>query len=168
MLTKNDFDPADWKTLRDTQFLVGFGMVLAGASGLGTVKELIALSQGIMENQSSSTPLIRDLTSRESMQDGQASLKASLGGAESKPTPEKVRQLALEQVRTSMTLLGAKATPAEKDAYGRMVYGLAEKVAKAAKEGGFLGVGGTLVSENERAFLNELADTLQLTSVGKA
>jgi hypothetical protein len=168
MLTKNDFDPADWKTLRDTQFLVGFGMVLAGASGLGTVKELIAFSEGILENQSSSTPLIRDLTSREAMQEGQASLKASLGGAESKPTAEKVRQLALEQVRKSMTLLGAKATPAEKDAYGRMLYGLAEKVAKAAKEGGFLGVGGTLVSENEQAFLNELADTLHLTPVGKA
>jgi hypothetical protein len=161
MVTKNDFDPTDWKTLRDTQFLVGFGMVLAGSSGLGTVKELVALSQGIMENQGSSTPLIRDLTSREAMQEGQASLKESLGGAESKPTPEKVRQLALEQVRKSMTVLGAKATAAEKDAYGRMLYGLAEKIAKAAKEGGFLGVGGTLVSENERAFLNELADTLQ-------
>ena len=36
----------------------------------------------------------------------------------------------------------------------------AKKVSEAAKEGGFLGFGGTLVSDKEQAALKELADKL--------
>src|SRR5262249_20863190 len=43
MATKTDFAASDWNTLRDTPYLVGFATLLAGSSGLGTVKELIAL-----------------------------------------------------------------------------------------------------------------------------
>src|SRR5215471_2763543 len=62
MATKNDFSSTDWNTLRETPSLVGFAMLQAGSSGLGTVKELFAFSQAIMENQASDVPLIRDLT----------------------------------------------------------------------------------------------------------
>ena len=84
MLTKNDFSAPDWNTLRDTQYLVGFAMVMAGASGLGTIKELAALSQQIIQNQASGVPLIRDLTATSEMQAAQASLKQSFGGQEAK------------------------------------------------------------------------------------
>jgi hypothetical protein len=168
MAAKNDFSPADWNTLRDTQYLVGFAMTLAGSSGLGTLKELFALSQGIMENQASSVALIRDLTARPEMEAAQASLKQSLGSTQVKPSPESMRQLALDQARSSIAILQSKAGPEETDAYRRMLYGIAEKVANAAREGGFLGFGGTQVSANEQTFLDALRSTLQLEQVKRA
>jgi hypothetical protein len=165
MVTKNDFTPADWNTLRNTQFLVGFATAMAGSSGLGTVKELFALSQGIIANQSSGIPLIRDLTSTSEMQAAQASLRESLGGVQAKPTPEDLRRRALEQAQSAVACLEKQAGKEETDAYRRMLYGIAEKVANAAREGGFLGVGGTLVSKEERAFLDQLRNTLQLEQV---
>jgi hypothetical protein len=168
MVTKNDFSPADWSTLRNTQLLVGFATVMAGSSGLGTVKEVFALSQGIMESQASDIPLIRDLTNKSEMEAAQTSLKQSLGGVQAKAAGDDLRKRALEQVRSSIACLETHASKEETDAYRRMLYGIAERVANAAREGGFLGFGGTQVSEGERSFLDELRNTLQLDQVRRA
>ena len=168
MLTKNDFSAPDWKTLRDTQYLVGFAMVMAGSSGLGTIKELAALSHQIIQNQASGVPLIRDLTATSEMQATQASLKQSFGGHEAKPSSDSMRRLALDGARSSLAILAGKASKEETDAYRELLYRIADKVAHAAREGGFLGFGGTLVSEGERSFLNELRSTLQLEEVKTA
>jgi hypothetical protein len=168
MLTKNDFSPTDWTTLRDTQFLVGFATLLAGASGLATVNELDRHLRGIMENQASPIPFIRDLTSRAEIEAAQASLKRLLGGAQTKPTSDNMRQLALDQTRASLSLVGTKASAEETDAYRQMTYRIAKRVANAAREKGVLGFGGTQVSEGERNFLDELRSTLQLERVRSA
>src|SRR5262245_1334253 len=99
MLTKNDFSAADWNTLRNTPYLAGLATLMAGSSGLGTIKESLALAQGMMENQASNLPFIRDLTNNAEMQAAQGALKQQFGGAETKPTPQTIQPLALEQVR---------------------------------------------------------------------
>ena len=105
MLTKNDFSAADWNTLRDSQYLVGLATLMAESSGLGTIKESIALAQGIIENQASSVPLIRDLTSKAEMEAAQGGLRQRFGGPEAKPTKDSLQRLALEQVRTSVSII---------------------------------------------------------------
>ncbi len=168
MLTKNDFSASDWNTLRDCQYLVGLATLMAGSSGFGTIKESIAIAQSVMENQSSSVPFIRDLTSKTEMQAAQSSLKQRLGGPDAKPTKESLQSSALDQVRASISILNGKASKEESDAYRKVIYGVAENVANAASEGGFLGFGGTRVSSGEQTFLDELRNTLQLERVNKA
>ena len=168
MLTKNDFSAADWKTLRDSQYLVGLATLMADSSGFGTIKESVALAQGIMENQASSVPFIRDMTSKTEMQAAQGALKQRLEDPEARPTKEGVRRLTIEEVEASISILKGKASAEELDAYRKLIYGLAEKVANAASEGGFLGIGGTRVSAGEQSFLEELRSTLQLERVNKA
>jgi hypothetical protein len=41
---------------------------------------------------------------------------------------------------------------------------LARKTAEASKEGGFLGIGGTVVSEEENSAVNELASALSVSA----
>ena len=168
MLTKNNFTDSEWATLRDAPSLVGFAMLMAGSSGLGTVKESIALAQEVMRNQKSEFPFIRDLSSRAEMQAAQGSMREMFGGSEGSPTGENMRRIALDRARQALSMLGGKASAEETDAYRRMLYGIAEKVANAAREGGFLGFGGTLVSEGEQTFLNELREALQLEQAGRA
>lgn len=168
MLTKNDFSMADWNTLRDTQYLVGLATLMAESSGLGTIKESIALAQSIIENQASSVPLIRDLTSKAEMEAAQGSLRERFGSPEAKPTKDNLQRLALEQVRASMSIIDDKASADESDAYRKLIYGVAEKVANAASEGGILGFGGQRVSSGEQSFLDELRNALQLERAKKA
>ena len=168
MLTKNDFTVADWNTLRDTQYLVGLATLVAEPSGLGTIKESIALARGIVENQASQYPLIRDMTNKMEMEAAQVSLRQRFGASQAKPSTEALQQTALEQVQAAMSILSGKASTEESDAYSKLLYALAEKVANASREGGFLGFGGKRVSAAEQNFLDRLRDTLQLERVSKA
>lgn len=167
MLTKNDFSASDWNVLRDTPYLVGLATLLAEPSGLGTIKESIAMTMGIWKSQSSEIPLIRDLTSRTEMQASQESLKEKFRESQGKPK-DVVRDLALEHARSSTALLSGKATSEELDAYKKLLYGLADMVANASREGGFLGFGGKAVSAAEQSFLDDLQDAIQLEKVRKA
>jgi hypothetical protein len=162
MLTKNDFSPADWNTLREVPHVVGFATLLAGSSGLGTVKESLAIAQGIMQGQSSNVALIRDLTNRTEMEAAQTSIRETLGGLDAKISEDRLKTLALERVAAATSILDKSASSEEGGAFRQWLYGIAEGVAKAAKEGGFLGFGGTRVSEPEQAFLTELKTALHL------
>ena len=167
MLTKNDLLATDWNTLQEVPHLVGLAALVAGASGLGTVKESVALAQGIMEGQSSDVPLIRDLSNRVTMQEAQRSVRDTVGTLDAKTSKDRLKSMALEGVGAMMSMLNEKASPDEASAVRHWLYGIAEKVAKSAKEGGVLGFGGTQVSEGEQAFLTELRTALGL-QVGTA
>lgn len=168
MLTKNDFAAADWNTLRDTPYLVGLATLLAEPSGLGTIKESMAITMGIWENQGSKIPLIRDLTNRPEMQAARDSLKGRFTGSEGELSKTVIRNLALEHAHSSIAILSGKADSEEIDAYRKLLYGLAEKVASASREGGFLGFGGKAISAAEQSFLDDLQNTIQFERARKA
>jgi hypothetical protein len=168
MLTKNDFAALDWNTVRDTPYLVALATMLAEPSGLGTILESVALTKGLWENQASEIPLIRDLTSRAEMQAAQESLKSRFTGSQGERTKNVIRDIALEQARSSMAILSGKADPQEINAYRKLLYRLAEKVANASREGGFLGFGGKAVSAAEQSFLDDLQNTIQFERAEKA
>ncbi|HYI97467.1 MAG TPA: hypothetical protein VEX68_28275 [Bryobacteraceae bacterium] len=164
MLSKNDFSPADWNTIRELPPLVGFATLLSGSSGLGTVKESMAIAQQILEGQSSDLGFIRDLSNRTEMQAAQTSIREMLSGLGAELSSDRMKSLTLERVANGLSVLGSKASADEVSQYRQWLYTIAENVAKAAKEGGFLGFGGTQVSEGEQKFLNELRTALQITA----
>jgi hypothetical protein len=59
-----------------------------------------------------------------------------------------------------MRILEEKATPEEVDAYKRFVVTVAQAVASAHKEGGFLGIAGKEISDAENEALDEISRTL--------
>ena len=73
------------------------------------------------------------------------------------------RDRALGIVRSVVTVVDAGATPDEASAYKAWLLGIATVVAQAGKEDqGFLGSGGVMVNDAERAELRELAGLLGL------
>ncbi len=73
------------------------------------------------------------------------------------------RDRALGIVRSAVAAVGARATSDEASAYRAWLLGIATVVAKAGKEDqGFLGSGGVMVNDAERAALTELAGMLGL------
>ena len=72
-------------------------------------------------------------------------------------TPEELQQLVRQSVTGTIGLLRTKgADEAEVGTFKAMMIGVAEAVANASKEGGFLGFGGTLVSEKEKSVLAQI------------
>ena len=65
-----------------------------------------------------------------------------------------------ERIREAIRIVEQKATPEEAEEYRQFVLRVADVVAHAHKEGGVLGIGGTEVSEQEQAVLDQLASTL--------
>jgi hypothetical protein len=81
--------------------------------------------------------------------------------------PDQVREaggniatVASERLRKAIGIVEAKATPDETDAYKRFVMTVAQAVAAAHKEGGFLGIGGKQVSDAENQALDEISMAL--------
>jgi len=67
----------------------------------------------------------------------------------------------VETLRQAAALVDAKA-PGDAAAFKGWLRQISQHVAEAAKEGGFLGIGGVQVSEAEKATLTEISSALKL------
>jgi hypothetical protein len=89
---------------------------------------------------------------RSAAQDG---LKAQLTGK----SPAEIKQQAIATLTRVGQILDAKA-PADAPAFKAWLRHVAEKVAEASTEGGFLGFGGVRVTDAEKASIAEVAQAL--------
>jgi hypothetical protein len=71
-------------------------------------------------------------------------------------------QRSLQSMRDAAALVESKGGPEAAGEYKLYLYHLAEKTAEAAKEGGFLGIGGVQVSDKEKAVLAQIKQMLEL------
>ena len=159
MATKADFTAEEWKQIQRAPFMAGLAVVAASPSGpFGVVKELFAVGKmlGAVKTQGTSNDLIKALVA-----DIEAGAKDLSAPAEMKgKTPEQVKTYAIESLRQVAALIDKKTKPDEAEGFKQWLVSVAQKVAEAAKEGGFLGFGGTQVSEQEAATIKELSTAL--------
>lgn len=71
---------------------------------------------------------------------------------------------ALEICREANLLISDKADQEDADEYRNWLVELANSVAHGAKEGSFMGIGGELVNDKERAMLHSIAEALGIGS----
>lgn len=159
MTYKDAFETEDWQRIRRSPWVVAIAIVAADRSGVAAAgRELEALRRAVAETDAHGSPndLIRavaddvtaDRTSEEATPDG------ALGDSDN------LRDAALDHCRAVVAILDGVAEPTEAEGFRAWLLGLAEQVAAASKEGGFLGIGGTEVSAAERATLADLAEAL--------
>ena len=146
MSSKSDYTPEEWQLLLDVPPAVGTAVMYAGRSGAGSIKEAMALASGILgaRNGYEGNKLIESLVNAR-INDGEKSTIETLSSPYRGLTPEQIRDDAVEKCRGVSVLLDNKATEDEKAGYLDWSISLAERVANAAKEGGFLGIGGERV-----------------------
>jgi hypothetical protein len=161
MATKAAFTADEWNQIRRAPFMAGLAVVAASPSGpFGVVKEMFAVAKVLADvkahgasNELMKT-LVADLETGARDQSAPAELKGK--------TPDQVRSYAIENCRQAASLIEKKATPEEAQGFKQWLVSVSQRVAQAAKEGGFLGIGGTQVSEEEAATLKELSTVLGL------
>jgi len=163
------YTESEQQLLAATPILIGSAMVFAGSSGLGTVKELFASAKSYMAGLKDypNNEIIQGvLPNMENREEAKVKAKAlreeTVARLKDKgiDSPEKIRALLLDDSREIADLLAKKASTEEAAEYKAWAMSVAENVAKAAKEGGFLGFGGEQVSAGEKTLFAELASTL--------
>lgn len=159
--------------LTNTPFTIGSAMVFAGGSGLGTVKELFSNTKSFMEGAKTfpkNEIIVGILPNMEDRKEAKTQAKAfqekSKAWFKEKgiSSAEQMNQLVVDNSKEVAKLLKEKASPEEAEEYKVWAMSIAESVAKAAKEGGFLGFGGERVSANEKEFYAKIADALGSSS----
>jgi hypothetical protein len=152
MAKQSDFTAEEWKTLGAAPLMAGLYVSLSQASGLvGLAKESFAVVKEVVGATDSPNDLVKAIA--EGVRSG--------GRPEMPSMPrdkEQAQQVLLDGLKKAMAAAGK--SPADAAAYGQWVFAAAQKAAEAAKEGGFLGIGGTAVTEAEKAALDTLKSLL--------
>jgi hypothetical protein len=159
MSTKADYSADEWDLLRTAPMMAAIMVVTASPSGpVGLVKESAATGKMILEAaDSAKTPLLKSLA-----EDMKSTFK--IPPAPPGTSPEAVQTAATEILKRTSDLLAKKAAPEEATETKGWLGQIAEKTAEAAKEGGFLGIGGTLVSDAEKAAIAKVNSSLGLAA----
>ena len=77
--------------------------------------------------------------------------------------PAEIKAKCIDTLRKAGAVVDAKA-PGDAVAFKSWLREISQHVAEAAREGGFLGIGGVAVSEAEKATLAEISSALKLAA----
>jgi hypothetical protein len=163
MLTREKLTVEQWRDVRDTPHHVIVAVSASGGSALDEMLERHAGLQGVVDAMHSTHPLVRELAVSSNIMQAQTDIREwyyTVPDAER--TPATLRAKALESMGRALDAIGVHGTPEDRLHYVEFVVALANRVAKAAREGDVLGVGGELVSKDEREFIDRLQSLAQV------
>ena len=164
MTTITDFISEEQALLSKAPFNLGMAMAMSSGSGLGTIKEVVKVAQATIEGRVTfpNSTLIGSLISalEAKVKENRDDVQEMLQPDPSVHSPEDLANLALNGVSKAVAAVTAKASPQEAAEYKQWLMQIAQKVAGAATEGGFLGIGGQKYSEPEKAMLQRVATAL--------
>ena len=166
MTDKSNFTPEEWKLLLESVMMAGIAVTAAEPSGLwGMLKESFASSSALVQAKidPGSNPLVKAVVDDFATAEGQSTARDGLREKLASSRPAEVKGRCIETLRQASAVVDVKA-PDDAAAFKGWLRQISQHVAEAAKEGGFLGIGGVLVSDAEKATLAEISSALGLGS----
>lgn len=164
MADKSTFTPDEWSRIVGSPLIAGMAVTLADPSGLwGTLKEGMASASALMEakKDAGSNALARAVVTELETSEGRTTARQAFKAELTAKTPAELKTQSIAALTSIAQLVDAKAS-SDAAAFKGWLKSIAERVAEASKEGGFLGFGGVAVSEAERATLGEVSAALRV------
>ena len=144
-VVKARYSADQWATVRLAPMAVAQAVMAASPSGMiGRSKELAAATSAIAAGKEAASP-----TSLVSLAFDTDLTSTEIDVLKQNPAP------ATTLIRDAVAAVSTNS-PADSSEYGRFLVNVATQVAEASKEGGFLGVGGTRVSEDEQKAIDQV------------
>jgi len=166
MADKSNFTPEQWQLLLESVMMAGIAVSAADPSGLwGLLKESFAESRALAAAKTDPTtkPLIKAVVADFETSQGRTiardGMKAKLSGLK----PADIKARCIETLGQAGALVDANA-PDDAADFKAWLRQISQHVAEAASEGGFFGIGGTQVSDAEKATLDEISGALRLAA----
>ena len=154
----------EWKVLVETPVKVCRAMMAVSPSGaIGASKEVMAMRNSFKTTlQGTNNPTLQNLHQQLQSQERTEVLWQDVEHSfKDRWDAANVRKTAMAACQEALVLL-KRVSPQDVQAYKDFVYSTAYKVASAAKEGGFMGIGGKAISDAEMELLNDIASALGL------
>lgn len=150
MTAKADFNAEEWATVVEGPLLAGMRVVSATRGG--TIRESLAIGRVYQEARKAQgeSELLDQLVASPPAVDPQR----LQGGGD-------IAALSGERLREALALVGQKGSPEDVEAYKQFVVTVAQAAAEAHKEGGFAGIGGKPISDEEQAALDDIRADLE-------
>jgi hypothetical protein len=156
--------PEEWKSLLESVMMAGIAVTAAEPSGLwGMLKESFASGSALRQAKidPASGPLIKAVVADFETIQGQSTARDGLSEKLTGKNPAEIKTQCIETLRQTGSVVDSKA-PDDAVVFKEWLREISQHVAEAAKEGGFLGIGGVLVSDAEKATLMEISSALGL------
>lgn len=149
MTRKADFNAEEWSLVLEGPPLAAIRVIVADRGG--TIRESLSIGKVYASEQQNdaNTELLDAIVQDRPELDAKRFAQ-----------PEEAKGAAMERLGEALAVVERVGTAIEVDDYKRFVYAVAERVARAHKEGGFLGIGGKEISADEREALREIAARL--------
>jgi hypothetical protein len=143
--SKADFNADEWSTVVEAPLLAGMRVVAAHRGG--TFRESLAIGRVYQEARRTQgdSALLDDLVASPPAVDPRGLQAAG-----------DITALSNERLRDALRLVGEKGSPEDAEHYKQFVLTVAQAAAEAHKEGGFIGIGGKQISEEEQRALDEI------------
>lgn len=163
MADKSSFSADEWSKIVGSPFLAGMAVTLADPSGLwGTLKEGMASASALMaaKKDTGAANLIKAIVAELETSEGRTLAREAFKSQLTAKTPPELKSQVIAALTSVAQLVDAKAGT-DAPAFKMWLTGIAERVAAASKEGGFLGFGGVAISDAEKATLEEVSGALR-------
>ena len=166
MTAKTDFTPEEWKQVLGSVMIAGMAVTLADPSGLiGLTKEGLASGSALVSAKSDPNfnSLVKAVVADFETSGGRAAARDFIKTTVAGKQAAEMKAALLAALGGAGSILDTKAS-AEAPAFKAWLSQIAQRVAEAAGEGGFLGFGGVRVSDAEKATLDEISKALQVST----
>jgi hypothetical protein len=150
MTRRAEFNADEWATVVDGPIYAAL-RVIAASHG-GRLRESLAMGRAYQDarGRQGESELLDDLVKS----------PPAIDAEEVRHAQSNIAEVTTQHLRDAAGLVAAKATPAEADSYKTFVMTVAQAVASAHKEGGFLGIGGKQITDAENQALDEISTAL--------
>jgi hypothetical protein len=158
------FTPEEWTALLGGVFMAGFAVTAAQPSGLfRMLREGLASRRALAEasKNAGTNGLIKAVASALRSRIGRKITNEFAGARFKGAAQEDLKLLAIQSVGHSAAIVDRRA-PADAQAFKEWLLHIATRVARASKEGSFIGFGGVVIGDTEAATLEEIAAALGL------
>lgn len=162
MSPKDAFTAEEWTDLSLAPMLASFAVTAADPSGLvGVIRESSATGWAMKAAKEPAGTLMSEIVTTYEDAEGRGAIRGALRELVRGKNPTEATAAALARLQDAARIVDAKA-PGEADAFKAWISAIAQTVAEAGKEGGFLGFGGEKVSAAERKTLADIDTALGL------
>jgi len=158
MGVRDDFTEEEWARVIEAPLVAGLAVTAADPGGLiGAVQESAGLAGSIKSAGDSAAEgsLVSEVIEAYKTGEGRKTARDGAMALIKGRKPAEACDAAVERLGETAELVGAKA-PGEAADFRSFLRGVAQRVAEAGTEGGFLGFGGEKVSDAERKTLADI------------
>ena len=164
MSDKSNFTPDEWKLLLESVMMASIAITAAEPHGLwGLLQESFAGGTELAKAKMnpSADELIKAVVADFGTAEGRTIARDGLKEKFTGSKPPEIKAKCIDTLRQVAEVVDTKA-PGDAVAFKTWLRQISQHVAEAAKEGGFLGIGGVAVSDAEKATLAEVSKALKL------